>query len=165
MNNDLLEEVVMDMTDTVAMEVHQKDVVDRLEELANIQQCVELQVAGRFLQRWKKEYAARLKLKRSMFTFPCNPSMASTADQIDNLIPDRRLASEIDDGFFINQTSKLSLVPIVERADREHAVQNLLKAHEIYKKMCHMKSWQPLDIQKLIGSILKRKHKTKLAGN
>ena len=65
------EELVMSVCD----EVFQADVIDRLEELAEKQRQIELLRTRCWFDRWRKECAARKKLKRSMLDFPCAPSL------------------------------------------------------------------------------------------
>ena len=64
------EELVMSVCD----EVFQVD-VNRLEELAEKQRQIELLRTRCWFDRWRKECAARKKLKRSMLDFPCALSL------------------------------------------------------------------------------------------
>jgi hypothetical protein len=70
LSDDLVELVIKEMSEEVAEEVYQKDVIERLEELEEICHCIELQRADKYLKRWKKEFSARIKLKRCMLEFP-----------------------------------------------------------------------------------------------
>lgn len=164
-NEDLVEDVLSEIVQSVSADVYQKDVVERLQELAEIEKCIQLQIAGRFLQAWKKEFSARQKLKRGMLTFPSNPGMDTAAEQVDMLIPDRRQEGIVDNSFYITNEARLSLASSIELADQRWVGAKVLTAHELYRNLCHCKSWQPFDMATLVGSTIKRKLTRKLKGN
>ncbi|XP_060080534.1 germinal-center associated nuclear protein-like [Ylistrum balloti] len=159
---ELVEDVMGELVQSVASDVYQKDVVERLEELADIEKCIQLRIAGKFLQAWKKEFSARQKLKRGMLTFPSAPGMDSATEQIDILIPDRREDGIVGNSFSISTDGRLSLASSIQLSEQRWVGAKLLSAHELYQNLCHCKAWQPFDLVKHVGGILHRKHKGNL---
>ncbi|XP_021362693.1 germinal-center associated nuclear protein-like isoform X2 [Mizuhopecten yessoensis] len=162
--DELLEDVMGELVQSVSSDVYQKDVVERLEKLADIEKCVQLRIAGRYLQVWKKEFSARQKLKRGMLTFPSAPGLDTAAEQIDMLIPDRREDGIIANSFSISADARLSLASSIQLSDQRWVGAKLLSAHELYQNLCHCKAWQPFDIVKLVGGNVKRILQRKLKG-
>ncbi|CAC5393662.1 unnamed protein product [Mytilus coruscus] len=158
-SDELVDLVINEMSEEVAEEVYQKDVVERLEELDDICHCIELQRAGKFLQRWKKEYLARIKLKRSMLEFPPAVAMDNNYDSVKKLIPERQNDVCDSNGFYVNKLAKLKIDTPERDLTNRWAVDLMLSAHELYRKICHLKSWQPLDIAITAGSQLQKHFK------
>ncbi|XP_033745006.1 LOW QUALITY PROTEIN: germinal-center associated nuclear protein-like [Pecten maximus] len=163
--DDIVEDAMGELVQSVAADVYQKDVVERLEKLADIEKCIQLRIAGRFLQVWKKEFSARQKLKRGMLTFPSAPSMDSAAEQINMLIPDRREDGIIGNSFSISSDGRLSLASSIELSSQRWVGAKLLSAHELYQNLCHCKAWQPFDIVKLVGGNVQKILHRKLKGD
>ncbi len=63
-------------------EFYKKDVVQRREELAEIERAVEISRLTGYFQRWRNEFAGRQRLKRNMLAFPPAPSMYQPADTL-----------------------------------------------------------------------------------
>ncbi|XP_076100154.1 germinal-center associated nuclear protein-like isoform X3 [Mytilus galloprovincialis] len=158
-SDELVDLVMNEMCEELAEEVYQKDVVERLEELDDICHCIELERAGRFLQRWKKEYLARIKLKRSMLDFPPAVAMDNSYDTVQKLIPERQNDVCDNNGFYVNKLAKLKIDTPERDLTNRWAVDLMLSAHELYRKICHLKSWQPLDIATTAGSQLQKHFK------
>lgn len=144
------------MSEEVSQEVYQNDVVKRLEELEDICHCIELQRAGKFLQRWKKEYSSSIKLKRAMLEFPSSVGMESNYDQVKKLVPCRPNDVCDESGFYINNMAKLK----IDTPDRDLTVRwvtdRMLTAHQLYRKICHLKAWQPLDMAVTVGTQIQK---------
>lgn len=150
---------LQDMIQPIAEEVYQRDVVERLQQLDGIEHCVKVKRAGRFFRIWKAQHAARIKFKRSMLDFPSANSMMDPSQQIDTLIPDRQVDCVQEEGFYVNQTTKLSVESTVLYVKRSEMEDKVLTAHEIYRNLCRQKAWKPLNIGSVVGSLLlKRKN-------
>ncbi|XP_048739403.2 germinal-center associated nuclear protein-like isoform X2 [Ostrea edulis] len=150
---------LQDMIQPIAEEVYQRDVVERLQQLDGIEHCVKVKRAGRFFRIWKAQNAARIKFKRSMLDFPSANSMMDPSQQIDTLIPDRQVDCVQEEGFFVNQTTKLSVESTMLYVKRSEMEDKVLTAHEIYRNLCRQKAWKPLNIGSVVGSLLlKRKN-------
>lgn len=147
----ILNTSVLDMTHSLSEEFYQKDVVERLQRLADQEHCVKVKRAGRFFQMWKAQHSARIKFKRSMLDFPSSSAMMDPAQQVEALIPDGRREEIQEEGFYVTQTTKLSLESPVEYVKRLEAEEKVLTAHEIYRNLCRQKAWKPLDVGSLIG--------------
>lgn len=149
------------MSEEVSEEVYQKDVFERLAELEDICHCIELQRAGKFLQRWKKEYSSRVKLKRAMLEFPQSVAMESNYDQVKKLVPFRPNDVCDENGFYINNMARLK----IDTPDRDLTIRwvadRMLTAHELYRKICHLKAWQPLDMAATIGTHIQKHFSSK----
>lgn len=147
----ILNTSVLDMTHSLSEEFYQKDVVERLQRLADQEHCVKVKRAGRFFQMWKAQHSARVKFKRSMLDFPSSSAMMDPAQQVEALIPDGRREEIQEEGFYVTQTTKLSLESPVEYVKRLEAEEKVLTAHEIYRNLCRQKAWKPLDVGSLVG--------------
>lgn len=147
------------MTLSLSEEFYQKDVVERLEQLEDYEQCVKINRTGRFFRIWKAQHAARVKFKRSMLDFPSSSAMLDPTEQIETLLPDTRAEDIEDDGFYVNQTTKLSVESPIEFLKRLEAEEKALTAHEIYRNLCQQKAWRPLDLGSLVGGQLMKQNK------
>jgi hypothetical protein len=163
-SEDILDENLQDMIRPVAEEVYQKDVVERLQQLHDIEHSVKVKRAGRFLRIWKAQHAARIKLKRAMLDFPSANSMMDPSQQIDALIPNRQVDCVEEEGFYVDQTTKLSVESAVVYLKRLEMEDKALTAHEIYRNLCRKKAWKPLDIGSIVGSLLLRRNSTLVKG-
>jgi hypothetical protein len=156
LSDDLVELVIKEMSEEVAEEVYQKDVIERLEELEEICHCIELQRADKYLKRWKKEFSARIKLKRCMLEFPPAVGMMSNYDQVKQLIPARQNDICYSNGFYVNNLAKLKIDTPDKDLTNSWVVDRMLSAHELYRKICYLKAWQPLDVASTVSSHLQK---------
>ncbi|XP_062617863.1 germinal-center associated nuclear protein-like [Saccostrea cucullata] len=161
----ILNSSIQDMTQSVSSEVYQKDVVERLQQLADLEHCVKVKRAGRYLRMWKAQHTARIKFKRSLLDFPSSISMMEPAQQIEALIPERRVEGLDEGGFYVNQTTKLSVESPVIFVKRSEMEDKVLTAHEIYRNLCRQKAWKPLDICSLGGHHLLKKNRVSCKKN
>ncbi|XP_061179067.1 germinal-center associated nuclear protein-like [Saccostrea echinata] len=161
----ILNSTVQDITQSVSLEVYQKDVVERLQKLADLEHCVKVKRAGRYLRIWKAQHTAQIKFKRSLLDFPSSISMMDPAQQIETLIPDRRVEDIQEGGFYVNQTTKLSVESPVMFVKRSQVEDKVLTAHEIYRNLCRQKAWKPLDICSLGGRHLLVKNRVSCKKN
>ncbi|XP_052780533.1 germinal-center associated nuclear protein-like [Mya arenaria] len=152
----MVAQVVSDMIEEVAEDVFESDVRQRIKQLAEFEELIKLSRAGRFLQRWKKEYKAVTKLKRAMEEFPCAPNMQGYSEQVRGLIAvdDPKVANR---QFYVNQKAKLTINSAVEiEKQREQAMTQVL-VHSLYRRLLQNNAWQPLDLPRIVGKILARK--------
>ncbi|KAK3581304.1 hypothetical protein CHS0354_033043 [Potamilus streckersoni] len=156
-NDELVNNFVSSMMVEVAEEVYEKDVVQRLKNLEDIERSVKLSRTGHYLQKWKKTYAAITKLKRGMLAFPSAPFMGSVSDQIKNLTRWQGSEGRIKDSFYISNRAKLTIIsPMALRAGMKKAY-IMMTAHEIYAQLLHERAQQPLDLTRVVGQKLFQK--------
>ncbi|KAJ8301861.1 hypothetical protein KUTeg_020848 [Tegillarca granosa] len=149
-STELIDSVVSEFVESISDNVYQKDVVERLQELADIEKSIQLKIAGRYLQYWKKEYLARCKLKRSMLSFPATASRGTCSEQIQALIPWRKQEGIVNGGFYVNERAQINVESPVALLERWQATEKALTAHDLYRKICYKKAWHPLDIGSLV---------------
>ncbi|KAL3853116.1 hypothetical protein ACJMK2_016691 [Sinanodonta woodiana] len=164
-NDDHVNTFVSSMMLEIAEEVYEKDVVQRLKDLEDIERSVKLSRAGHYFQKWKKTYSAVTKLKRSMLAFPSAPFMGSISDQIKNLTRCQESEGRIKDSFYISNRAKLTIIsPMALRVGMQKA-HVMMSAHEIYAQLVHERAQQPLDLTKVVGQKLLQKLSEKTDGS
>lgn len=57
-------------------------------------------------------------------------------------------------GFYVNERAQINVESPVTMLERWQATEKALTAHDLYRKICHRKAWQPLDIGSLVGKKL-----------
>ena len=85
------EHVIADVTREESLrvidDVYQTDVIDRLQQLHASSAGVQLLRTARYWSKWRNNFAARIRLKRSMLNFPATPSLLSPGEQVRRLLP------------------------------------------------------------------------------
>ncbi|KAK3103652.1 hypothetical protein FSP39_020765 [Pinctada imbricata] len=141
LSEEILDDVVGEMSLSVSRDVHFTDVIERIRELEEIQRKVCLIRTQHWLDRWKKEYAARKKLKRSMMGFPSGP-MFSLAESVE-LLSGRSPNTDQD---FKYDSERPHIESPKERLAKEKATEKVYKAQQMFKNACHLRAWYPVDI-------------------
>ena len=163
-NVSLVEEVISEMVQDCAEDVFETDVTQRLKQLQEFEDIVKLSRAGKFLQRWKKEYKAVTKLKRAMMAFPSSAAMETVPDQVDRLLKNCRDESVSDSRFFVNKRARLTIETPVDVDRRWRNIDTQMSVHTLYQKLLVERAWQHLDVSKLVGQKLIEKLKSDKKG-
>ncbi|KAL4226945.1 Germinal-center associated nuclear protein [Mactra antiquata] len=160
-NKELINEVMEEMIDEVSEDVFDTDVRQRLKQLDDFEKIVKLSRTRRFWSIWKKEYSTLTKLKRAMEEFPCAPNFGSNKEVLKALIPveNNRI---VDNKYYISKRARVSIETPLEAMSRHRKTETYVLVHDLYSKLMHETTWAPLDLGKLVGKQLSRKHKSSM---
>ena len=153
----MVQEVMSELVSEVAADVYETDVTQRLKQLQELEDIVKVSRAGKFLQKWKKEYHAVTKLKRAMLAFPSAPSMESSHDQLNHLLKSCRNDRVEGARFYVNKQARLTVETPLEIEARWRHIDTQISVHALYQKLLLERAWAPLDLSKLVGQKLTEK--------
>ncbi|XP_033121613.1 germinal-center associated nuclear protein-like isoform X2 [Anneissia japonica] len=153
---DIVEETLQEELRGISLDTYAAAIEARRQRLAEIQQCVELIRVGRYFEKWKNAYAARIRLKRAMYEFPSAPASTSLKGQIETLLPFRSSVSPILDGntMLVGKKAKMSLeTPVSIIESRTSLAQSILQHHYLSYHQ-QQKAWAPFELPTILGQSL-----------
>ncbi|XP_070193610.1 germinal-center associated nuclear protein-like isoform X2 [Littorina saxatilis] len=153
-SQDLLQEVTAEMSLQVADEVHEVDVVARLELLADLQKAVELKRVSKWLAIWRKALIVRQRQKRAMLDFPCAPPMGPASRRLRDMFPDRPAhLSALVPGKAALMVTDRARVTLLSPLDAEQASLSLtahLTLASLVNSLRRSRAWHPLNLGSLL---------------
>lgn len=152
--DEVLQEVVSEMIQETMEEVYRVDVEERLQELEDLENCVLLYRAAKFWHIWKRMYTSRMRLKRSMLTFPGAPSTEHVTDQVDVLIPGREYDRVHDSAVYINDAAKLHVLGPLVAEEKQRQLDGRITLHHILQRLRYHVAYSPLYLGTIVGKTL-----------
>ncbi|KAI0211053.1 Germinal-center associated nuclear protein [Lamellibrachia satsuma] len=132
----------------IAETTYEVDVEDRLRLLDETAKAVELLVKARYFQCWRNQHAGRMRLKRSMLSFPSAPSMKDPPAQFTALLPASEGVSH--DSIHLGKKARLTLNSPDQVCANQRRVRLRVALFNYCKRVKHDHAWCPLDMVQVL---------------